>query len=385
VENIMQVMQKRWAEKTGWQAVSPNGVSDKVQLALVFGETSLLRQPARLNEIKQFFPKARIFGCSTAGEIAASQVFDSSLAVTGVCFENTALRFTETTLDSMESSFNAGQKLAEALDHEGLAHVFVLSDGLNVNGSALAKGLQSKLPVNVSVTGGLAGDQDRFKETVVFLDRVSGQTTVAAIGFYGNALQIGYGSRGGWDSFGPDRLVTRSRSNVLYELDGQAALDLYRRYLGEQAKGLPATGLLFPLSLALNGSDKRLVRTILSVNEKDSSMTFAGDVPEGHYARLMKANFERLVDGAAESARQTQHAGATTPQLAILISCVGRKLVLRQRVDEEVESVQNALGENTVLAGFYSYGEICPVEADEKQAELHNQTMTITTFSERQN
>jgi len=384
-EYIVQVIQKRWIEKIGWQAVSPNGLSDKAQLALVFGETSLLRQPERLNEVRKSFPQARVFGCSTAGEIAAGQVFDNSLAVTGVYFENTRLQFAETTLDGMEHSFRAGQKLAEALDPEGLTHVFVLSDGLNVNGSALAKGLQSTLPANVSVTGGLAGDQDRFKETLVFLDNVSGQNTIAAIGFYGKAIQIGYGSRGGWDSFGPDRLVTRSRSNVLYELDGQAALDLYKKYLGEQAKGLPATGLLFPLSLALNGGDKRLVRTMLSVNEKDSSLTFAGDVPEGQYARLMKANFERLVDGAAESAKQTQDAGAATPQLAILISCVGRKLVLRQRVDEEVESVQNTLGENTVLAGFYSYGEICPVEADEKQAELHNQTMTITTLSERRN
>jgi hypothetical protein len=379
----MKVTQKHWTDRMGWQTLSGDGISDQVQLVLVFGENAVLKNEARIQEIRQFFPNGRIVGCSTAGEIIGNQVFDNSLTTTGIFFEKTKLQFAETTLDDMKDSFNAGEKLAGALEPEGLAHVFVLSDGLNVNGSALAKGLRSRLAANVAVTGGLAGDQDRFIETVVFLDSVSKKNNIAAIGFYGDALQIGYGSKGGWDSFGPDRLVTRSHENILYELDGQSALELYKKYLGEQAKGLPATGLLFPLSLALDGGDKRLVRTILSVNEEDGSMTFAGDVPEGCYARLMKTNFEHLVKGAAESAEQSQVVGSHTPDLAMLISCVGRKLVLRQRVDEEVEGVQNTLGQNTALTGFYSYGEICPVEPDDRQAELHNQTMTITTFTER--
>lgn len=379
----MKVTQKHWTEKTGWQSFSGDGIDDQVQLVLVFGENAVLKDETLLREIRQFFPKGRIVGCSTAGEIIGTRVFDHSLTATGIFFEKTKLQFAETTLDDMEDSFSAGEKLAEAFEPEGLAHVFVLSEGLNVNGSALAKGLRSKLPANVAVTGGLAGDHDRFSETVVFLDGISKKNNIAAIGFYGDALLIGYGSRGGWDSFGPDRLVTRSHENILYELDGQSALELYKNYLGDQADGLPATGLLFPLSLALDGGDKRLVRTILSVNEEDGSMTFAGDVPEGCYARLMKTNFEGLVKGAAESAEQSQVGGSPTPDLAMLISCVGRKLVLKQRVDEEVEGVQDALGQNTTLTGFYSYGEICPVEPDDKQAELHNQTMTITTFTER--
>jgi len=379
----MKIAQKHWTEQTGWKAVSPNGVSDRTQLALVFGSVDILKNPARLEEIHRLFPNARVVGCSTAGEIVANRVFDNSLTATGVFFEKTALQFAQTTVESMDGSFDAGRKLAEALDHEGLVHVFVLSDGLNVNGSALAKGLRSALPDTVAVTGGLAGDQDRFQETLVFLDAIADGKTVAAIGFYGDQVQIGYGSRGGWDSFGPDRLVTRSKANVVYELDGQPILQLYQRYLGEFASGLPATGLLFPLSLAVNDGQERLVRTILAINEQDGSMTFAGDVPEGSFARLMKANVERLVDGAADSARQSRIAGAPAPCLAMLISCVGRKLVLKQRVDEEVESVQDTLGANTALTGFYSYGEICPMGPDRKQAELHNQTMTITTFAER--
>jgi len=380
----MKIAQKQWTQETGWRSASTNGASHQAQLAIVFGDTRHLRQGEHLDAIRQFFPRARIVGCSTAGEILGDRVFDNSLTATGVFFADTPLEFAQTSVASMEDSFNAGIRLADSLGREGLVHVFILSDGLTVNGSALAQGLRSRLPAEVAVTGGLAGDQDRFQETLVFLDAISDQRIVVAIGFYGTALRIGYGSRGGWDSFGPDRLVTKSRANVVYELDGQSVLGLYRKYLGDQATGLPATGLLFPLSLALREGEERLVRTLLSVNEAEGSITFAGDVPEGSLARLMRANFERLLEGAADSARQTQVTGAPTPSLAMLISCVGRKLVLKQRTDEEVESVHNTLGASTAMTGFYSYGEICPVGPHQKQAELHNQTMTVTTFSETQ-
>ena len=206
--------------------------------------------------------------------------------------------------------------------------------------------------------------------------------TIAVLGLYGNRLKVGYGSLGGWDSFGPERLITRSRGNVLYELDGQSALELYKKYLGEHAKGLPATGLLFPLSIRTKEGDAGVVRTILAIDEEDRSLTFAGDIPEGAYARLMKANFDRLIDGAVGAAKTSYEAiGSTSPDLAVLISCVGRKMILKQRTEEEVEGVREILGDKTVLAGFYSYGEISPFTPGAR-CELHNQTMTITTFSE---
>src|SRR5205085_1989348 len=177
----------------------------------------------------------------------------------------------------------------------------------------------------------------------------------------GDRLKVGYGSLGGWDPFGPERLITRSKGNILYELDGQSALALYKKYLGDYAQDLPASALLFPLSLRTNESDRGVVRTILAVNEDEQSMTFAGDVPEGAYASLMKANFERLIDGASMAAKTSYEAiGSSSPDLAILISCVGRKLVLKQRIEEEVEGVRDILGDHTVLTGFYSYGEISP-------------------------
>jgi len=377
----MKIEQRYWTEKEGWQQEGEGRVGEAAQWVLVFGAPDCLARKGELDAIRAAFPHALITGCSTAGEICGTRVRDDSLALTAVQFEETRLELAVTSLDGGDS-YAAGKTLAAALDNTGLRHVLVLSDGLLVNGSELVKGLRDHLPANVAATGGLAGDGSRFHHTLVWAGGEPAAGQIAALGFYGERIRVGYGSLGGWDTFGPERLITRSSGNVLYELDGQSALTLYKTYLGEHADGLPSTGLLFPLALRQEDGDYSVVRTVLAVNEDDNSMTFAGDMPERAYARLMKANFDRLVDGASDAAR-AGHAtlGSTSPELAILISCVGRKLVLKQRIEEEVEGVREVLGERTALTGFYSYGEICPHDAITR-CELHNQTMTITTFSE---
>ena len=260
--------------------------------------------------------------------------------------------------------------------------MLVFSEGLAINGDALVRGLSESLPPHVTVTGGLSADGEDFRETLVLARHEVCKHAVAGVGLYGDRLKVGYGSLGGWDSFGPERMVTRSAGNVLYELDGQSALALYKRYLGAHAADLPASGLLFPLSLRMR-DDAAVVRTILSVNETDQSMTFAGDVPEGGYVRLMKANFDRLIDGAVGAGRVSAQALTNSPvELALLISCVGRRMVLRQRIEEEVEGVREVVGDAAVLTGFYSYGEISPFTPSAR-CELHNQTMTVTTMTEQ--
>ncbi|MDD5329824.1 MAG: FIST N-terminal domain-containing protein [Sulfuricella sp.] len=377
----MKVEQRLWTQSDGWQPDEVTNLGDSARLLLIFGSTGLLADANRYNELRASYPQAIFLGCSTAGEICGTRVLDDSLVATAVSFDHTQLKLASVAIDQAGASRAAGEALARQLDPAGLAHVLVISDGLKVNGTDLVDGLKAVLPEHVAVTGGLSGDGALFRHTLVCADAPAIEGQIAALGFYGDRIKIGYGSLGGWDPFGPDRLITKSRGNVLYELDGQSALELYKSYLGEHAAGLPSTGLLFPLALhGESGQETGLVRTILAVNETDQSMTFAGDMPEGVYAQLMKANFDRLIEGAANAARATS-LGAAEPELAILISCVGRKLVLKQRVEEEVEGVRDVLGAGTVLAGFYSYGEISPYAATAK-CELHNQTMTITTFSE---
>jgi hypothetical protein len=382
----MRISRKVWTKETGWTEQVANLTNGReAQLVLVFGTTALMKGVRLAGEIRTTYPNAYICGCSTAGEIAGSHVLDDSVTVTAVKFDGTSIRAADVTVTDPSESFAAGQRLASAVPGEGLVHAFVLSDGLSVNGSELVSGIVSRLPKGVTVTGGLSGDGARFAETYVTAGGVTGRNRIALVGFYGDRLKVGFGSMGGWDPFGPERRVTRSKHNVLYELDGRSALDLYKEYLGPHAAGLPASGLLFPLAIRSEGSEERVVRTILGVDEKEESMTFAGDVPEGSLARLMRANFDRLVDGANGAARASQQRiGGTGSQteLAILISCVGRKLVLKQRIEEEVEAVVDVVGQDAVTTGFYSYGEISPF-TPEARCALHNQTMTITTFSER--
>jgi len=378
----MKIDQICWKPDTGWEPQPPGRLGDQAQLVLAFGSAAVMSDRDLLGALRQAYPNAHLLGCSTAGEIYDVHVNDDSLSVTAIQFDVTKIAGARINLDNFKSSYDAGHELGMMFEVVDLTHVFVLSSGLGINASKLVRGLTNALPAHITVTGGLAGDGERFRETIVCWDDDTDNRTVAAIGLYGSRLKVGFGSLGGWDPFGPERLITRSEGNILYELDGKSALALYKRYLGEHAKGLPATGLLYPLSIRAKEGTTGVVRTILSVDEENQCMTFAGDVPEGTYARLMKANFERLIDGAMGAARISYEAiGGAEPELAVLISCVGRKRVLKQRVEEEIESVRELLGENTLLTGFYSYGEISPFTPG-ADCTLHNQTMTITTFRE---
>ena len=362
-----------------WQDVVPT-IGVKASILLLFISPTFKEKKNLVSTLKALHPNATIMGCSTAGEISGVKVNDDSVSLTAIELEKTAHKMEMVHINAMDESFNAGASLANQLKAKSLKHVLVLSDGLNVNGADLVEGLKSVLP-KTSITGGLAGDSGNFSDTFIVADSVISNKIIVGIGFYGNELNVGYSSKGGWDSFGIDRLVTKSDKNILYELDGLPALELYKSFLGDNAINLPRSGLLFPLSMRVNEQDIPVVRTILGISEEDQSLTFAGNIPEGSYVRLMKANIDRLIDGAEDSAKGAFKISKEDAQLAILISCVGRRIVLKQLVEEEVEVVQDIVGNDSKITGFYSYGEIAPF-GKFSPCELHNQTMTITTLSE---
>lgn len=373
-----------YSTASGWSDEPLADFDSENTLVVVFGSPDLdgVREP--LGELVARFGRSHVIGCSTAGEIFGTALTDNSLSVAVARFERgTRVATASASVQSQNESFAAGESIARQLNDPSLRGVLLFSDGLNVNGSELVRGLNAVLPADVVVTGGLAGDGSRFERTWVMHAGAARSNMVCAAGLYGDLVTIGHGSKGGWDNFGPERVVTRSQGNVLIELDGRPALELYKEYLGELASGLPATGLLFPLALRASAADdKRLVRTILAVDEAAQSMTFAGDVPEGALARLMRANFDRLIEGASEAASMAGDAqvGQTGETLAIAISCVGRRLVLGERAEEEIEATLDELPAGTRQIGFYSYGEISPYAKG--SCDLHNQTMTLTTIRE---
>ncbi len=358
------------------------------QLVFVFGSVSVMTRPGLLQTLLAAFPAAELAGCTTAGEISDQGVTDEQLVVTAVQFDHPGLRVACTDIDGMADSAAAGARLAGQLLAPGLHDVFVLCQGVDVNGSALIEGFERELPSGVTLSGGLAGDGGAFSRTFTLSRQGVSDRQIVAIGFTDPHLKFRHASLHGWHPFGPARKVTRSQGNVLYELDGAPALEVYKKYLGEYAKNLPGSGLLFPFEML--GQDHGavgLIRTILAIDEAQGSLTLAGDIVENGYLKLMHATTDSLVDGAQEAATAIGLDAEAQSQtgLALLVSCVGRKLVMGSRVDEEVEAVAEVFGRHTHVAGFYSNGEISPALSGGLHCHLHNQTMTVTHLFEQAN
>lgn len=379
----MQLQQRKYHSSDGWSQPLPTALDSANTLVLAFGAPRYGADRRPFDDLAAAFPHSVRTGCSTAGEIGGAEVDDDSVSVLIGRFEHSHLVSAATDIGGPDDSGPAGERLASQLPSAGLRAVFVLSDGLSVNGTLLVAGLTRSLPAGVPVTGGLAGDGSRFASTWVHANGASRPKQICAVGFYGDRLRIGHGCDGGWSDFGPTRLITRSVGNVMYELDGRPALDLYKEYLGKLATGLPGTALLFPLSVRRPGDAcTPLVRTVLGVDELARTMTFAGDVPQGHEARLMRTTDDGLIASAATAiAAASAHLSSAQPRLVIAVSCVGRRLVLGERTEEEVEAVAEGAPSGSVHIGFYSYGEISP-HAQGGACGLHNQTMTVTVLTE---
>ncbi len=378
-----------YTKKDGWSIKNFPEMDSENTLVLLFCDPEYINDPTPIDQIAKSYPKSKIMGCSTAGVIFDSNILDGIISVAVLRFEKTQLEISQHSIESAEDSLRVGKEITQKLLKPELRGIFILSEGTKINGTDLVKGMAEATPLNknIIITGGLAGDGIHFKKTWVIYQGKILLNAVVAVGFYGDHIQIGHAAYGGWDIFGPERVITRSDKNTLYELNEQPALELYKRYLGEKAAGLPSTGLLYPLAIRKNSDDQHiLVRTILGVDEKEQSLTFAGEMPLGYSAQLMRANFDRLIMSAGEAgvaARKMITSKETNDPnhvISIAVSCVGRRLILGERTEEETESVLESLPPGTKQIGYYSYGEISPFS--DGTCDLHNQTMALTLLYE---
>lgn len=378
----MRFYQSRFDRETGWDHEPDAALDGENTVLLAFADA---REPAvaqALDALAERFPRSALLGCSSAGEIYGREVSDGSLSLALMCFDHTPVRVVSVPVASSDESLFVGRDLATRLYAPDLAGVLVLSDGLKVNGSLLVEGIGGLLGESVVVTGGLAGDGGRFQSTWVWTRAGRQPGHVAALGLYGPRVRIAHGSRGGWTPMDSELEVTHAIGNVLYELNDRPALEVYRECLGADAHGLPATGLLYPLAipnpLAPEGAT---VRTVLAIDEKEQSIVFAGDVPDAGKVNLMRTDLDSLVAGAAGASAEALGQGPLDrPVVCVAISCVGRRLVLNERTDEELDATLAALPQGSGQLGFYSYGEISPLVSG--QCNLHNQTMTLTLIGE---
>lgn len=380
----MQIQYLHWNAAHGWRGA--DALSQPPQLVLYFGSRDQLADGQIYRELHALYPDGHIVGCSTGGQIHGDDICDDEVVAVALHFAHTQVRLVQEVIETRDASRVCGARLARQVLTADLAGLFVLSDGLAVNGGELLAGMTEVLGPDLPVTGGLAGDGTRFEQTIVGADAEPSPNRVAAIAFYGASFRFTHGCAGGWDVFGPRRKVTKAEGPEVMELDGEPPLDLYTRYLGaEEAEAMPGSGLAFPLRIHDDAEPNRqIVRSVFAVNRDARTLTFAADIPEGCTAQLMRANFDSLAAGAGEAGRQARSAladEAAGDKLAILVSCTGRRRVMGQRTQDELDAVAAELGEDVVRIGFYSYGEIAPPAASGR-CELHNQTMTVTVIAE---
>lgn len=365
-----------------WEDANSNLDPANCQLVFVFGASAQLLKPENLDYIRQQYPQADIVTASTAGEIINDGVYDDSIVATAIELEQSTHKCVTTHINKHENSYAAGLFLKEQLIADDLSGIFIISDGLMVEGSELVRGFNHENTRKIPITGGLAGDAANFQKTYTSLNGVPQQGNIIAVGFYGEHIHIGHGSLGGWDEFGYERQITRSDKNVLFEVDQEKALELYKRYLGSFAEQLPGSALMFPLSMRVPGADKYLIRTILATDENANAMIFAGNMPEGSTVRMMRGDIQKLIRASATAAKDSvESLKSHKPQLTLMLSCVGRKIIMDKKVEEEVLAAEEVLDSDCAVAGFYTYGGLSPFGVG-TPCELHNQTMTITTFSE---
>ena len=381
----MKVRSRSWSPSDARWSAALDADDAAAQLILSFGPVEA-PDASWFAAIAAHCPKAQHVYTSGGGQIVDGLVQDTPTVTAFLTFEG------DTTvhpyvLDGVriDNSADLGAQLgAQLATVSNLRHVLVFAEGITFNAAAFLETLNAQLPSTVKISGGLASNGIALSQSVVGLNGVPTEKRLVAVGLAGSSIEVGTGSVGGWELFGPERVVTAADIAAVHTLDGERALDVYKRYLGDFARELPGSALLFPLAVRTTPNAPLAVRTILGIDEASGTLRFAGDIPAGSRVRLMRTTSDKLLDGAAQAASIARTSGREGESLVLCISCIGRRAVLRTRVDEEIDEVARESG-SAVVVGFYSNGEIAPPSDGREfaQAVLHNQTMTVTTIRER--
>jgi hypothetical protein len=374
-----------WQFDSGW-SFKRDSISEKekANIVFIFGSAKEMKENLFFDSLRDIYPNAIFVGGSSAGTIYREELLDSGVVASVLQTENSRVELAIEEIRNIDDSFSLGERIFDKLYKSDLKHIIVLSDTININGSMLVNGLNSRSKGEIPISGGILAEESMtFSHAYVIANAPAKNLLTIGIGFYGD-IETFYGSNSGWDDFGAERKITKSSGSVVYEIDGEPALDLYKKYLGDLSNFLPASGLRFPLNIWKDGEDdKAVIRTLMAIDESQKSLTFVGDVPEGANAKLMKTNIDGLIDGSEDAIKMTDFKKNDKSGYCLSVSCIGRRLVLDQLTEEELSVVYEHIGENVEMSGFYSYGEIAPFSKELKSCQFHNQTMTLTILQEK--
>jgi len=355
----------------------------KPNFAFVFGDLAMLKNKELTGRLQSLLEGIPCAGCSTAGEITKKGRFENTVVIQGLSWEHSDSHAVVKVSPNRKpvSDLTDAFALAQQLPKVGLKAVLVFAPSANADAPSIVHGIKRAVGENVVVSGGLAGDGAQFESSAVYANGVLHSDGLVIVGIYGEAMSMVHGSAGGWRAFGGERTITSARNNWVDTIDNRPALEVYKEALGENAQYLPDNGLKFPFGIMTDSCEKDgLIRAVLSIDEAAGAIELAGDIQDEKRIKFMRATSAELVHGAQQAAEKIQTA-VTSSSLIFCISCVGRKLIMGEAVDDEIVAVQETLQSSDNLVGFYSHGEIGPFFS-KKDCQVHNQTMTVTVLSE---
>ena len=346
-------------------------------------------QQTLLNGIVSVAGGALIIGCTTDGEISTAGLSLNSVVVLAWASNNIRLHTAQMEQISKDSH-GAGIALAEKFQGLNSPYIQIFSDGLSGNADQIIQGIKTRLGDHIRIAGGTAGDGANFKQTYQYSNERVLSDSLVGVAFEGD-LHFATGVGCGWFPVGLTKEVTKAVGNVVYELDGQPALQVYEKFLGKHARYLPSVGVEYPLGLMgrygdIEDNNYFLCRAIMAVDPQTGSITFAGDIPQGAKVKMTMGN-EADIIGAVEKAAQSalnelqSDNPAVKPKAIFLYSCMARRIVLGSKTGKEILAIQKIVGGNVPIIGFYTYGEYAPIDKH-GYSYFHNETATITIIGE---
>lgn len=389
IEAFSAASQKKESFDAGKEAteMAVNKLSKTPNIFWVFGAISY-DQEKLLEGVNSVIPGTPVVGCTTDGEISTPGLSTDSVVVLALASDQ--IKFSTVAVDFLsQDSFKAGIKVGDQFINTNVKYMQIFSDGLLGNGSKIVEGIQKVLGKSIIIAGGTAGDGSLFTRTYQYHNDKVLTNSIVGVGFEGK-FSFSTGVSSGWTPVGMAKEVTKSTGNVVYELDGQPALDVYKKFLGKHASMLPAVGVEYPLALLGPQGDVGedgyfLCRATMGVDHEKGSITFAGDVPQGVMVKMTMGNDLDVIKAAKEAAQraldQLKKNKNIQPKVVFLYSCMARKIVLGSRTNEEILAVKEVIGKDFPIIGFYTYGEYAPI-GKQNMSCLHNEVATITIIGE---
>ena len=325
------------------------------------------------------FPQSKIIGCSSGGEICKDfYTLNDSLVISVIQFEKSSLTTVTVDINNYDDSFSKGKEIFSALQDENLKGIITFAPGLTINGTKFVAGLSSTKGA-CTICGGLAGNSD-ITETFIYSNKGKELDKAVAVGVYGEDVEVFSSAYSGVAPISLEREITLAKDNIVFEIDNMTAYEFYCKYLPDSLEisqdNFNSLSFQFPLSIADNlNIDEDTVRTPIGLNITNGSIIFSGEFTTGDKVRLLRATTDRFIEGANKACRNLYSEIGNRENLVIAVSCVGRRSVLRDYIDDEIVTMKNIVSHHGTLCGFYSFGEIS--DRTNNYSVFHNQTMNL--------